>query len=285
MTLLNEADKIYYGALAADAVYAGATKVWPQAGGGAWTPADLGSALRLWIKADTGISATGGLINQANDQSGNNFHLVSADPRRPTLNATGYNGKPCIELRREPGTYLCSGGVIGATAVGKAFALGSTSSWFFIGDFDHDTAGYGRFLSYLAAGAERDYDNAASICGILRDSSNAAIGTYWNGAPATIAAAAVAGATRTRVLIVLDGTNARTYINNVLLGGPAALPAVLGSPGMLSIGGDLGLSGGTITTPGSGWTGKAAEILVTNTALDATTRDKLDAYVVARLGA
>ncbi len=62
-----------------------------SAGAPAFTPADLGSKLRLWLEADTpNIINTGSGVSQWTDLSGNGNHaLQSSDPSRPTFVSSG----------------------------------------------------------------------------------------------------------------------------------------------------------------------------------------------------
>src|SRR6187402_2320525 len=92
-------------------------------GGGAWTPISLGSALRIWIKADAGLTVTSGQVDAAADQSGNSFNLTGTGANRPFYNATGSdNGRPTIDFDTPDQTFI--------TSAVNAYAMGSTSSWF-----------------------------------------------------------------------------------------------------------------------------------------------------------
>lgn len=53
----------------------------------AWTPADLGSNLVLWLDGTTGVTEAGTGVSQWNDQSGNTRHFGQVtDANRPTYN-------------------------------------------------------------------------------------------------------------------------------------------------------------------------------------------------------
>jgi len=245
-----------------------------------WTPSDLGTALRLWIKADTGTSVTGSLIDSIADQSGRGFNLGSLTTHRPTLNATGYNGHPSIDFTSSSTTYL-------NTARDVALSMGSSSSWFFIGQMDTGTISYGRLFSYLgatdAAGTAADYSSTGSVAAILRNASTNAVCMY-QAAVVTGASSGVSLNTNMRVLMVFDNVNATLYINNVQAA-QTACSFTLNSSGNICLGGDPATSSGAMAFPIDCWDGTVAEALVTNTALSSTDRSNLDAYVVARLGA
>lgn len=252
-----------------------------------WTPTDLGSALRLWIKADTGTSTTGGLIDSIADQSGNGFNLISASTNRPTLNATGYNSHPSIDFSAASSTYLGTQ-TFPLNSDPKNFSLGTASSFFFIGQMDTGTSSFGRAITYLggvsaSSGAHNDFSATDSVCAILRDTATNAVCMY-QAAAAAGASGAVSLNTNMRVLMVFDNVNATLYINNVQAAQTAA-SFTLGSTGIFALGTELAASGGATALGAGFWDGTMAEVLVTNTALDSTTRANLDAYVVARLGA
>jgi len=259
-------------------------------GGGSWAPSDLGSALRLWIKADAGITSSGGLISQANDQSGNGFHLFSTGTNRPTLNATGYNSLPSIDFAASSSTWLGTQ-AIGGAAVPVGLNLGTSCSFFFIGRYTTASDGFGRIMSYLgpttSAGSGVDYAAADCLGAMHRNgSANAFQGTQNS---VDLAVGAATPSSNIRALMVYDGAahTAQLYINNSASGsGSTGVAAFnLGSTGCLAIGTTIQTASGNISTIAANFTGTIAELLVTNTALDTTTRGNLDAYVVARLGA
>ena len=71
----------------------------PSGGGAAWTPADLGADLALWLDADDAstITLNGSNVSQWSDKSGNARHVLQAAASgQPVYNVTGLNGKPTI---------------------------------------------------------------------------------------------------------------------------------------------------------------------------------------------
>jgi len=71
-------------------------------GGGvvAWTPADLGADLALWLDADDAstITLNGSTVSQWDDKSGNNRnHVQAVASRQPPLIAAAIGGKPAIQ--------------------------------------------------------------------------------------------------------------------------------------------------------------------------------------------
>jgi hypothetical protein len=63
----------------------------------AWTPAELGADLALWLDADDAstITLNGSNVSQWNDKSGQNTHAVQAiSANQPSYSATSFLGKP-----------------------------------------------------------------------------------------------------------------------------------------------------------------------------------------------
>lgn len=64
----------------------------PQGTAAAFSPADIAN-LKIWLDANVGITQSGGLVSQWDDQSGNNNHLTQGNSsQQPTYSATGFNG-------------------------------------------------------------------------------------------------------------------------------------------------------------------------------------------------
>lgn len=74
-------------------------------GGGpsAWSPTDK-SGLVFWFKADAGITQSGGLVTQWDDQSGNARHATASGATRPTYTTGALNGLPGVSF--PAGTYM-----------------------------------------------------------------------------------------------------------------------------------------------------------------------------------
>jgi len=55
------------------------------------------SGLKLWLEADAGVTESGGLVTDWDDQSGNGNNAVQGDPaHQPTLVSSQINGKPAV---------------------------------------------------------------------------------------------------------------------------------------------------------------------------------------------
>ena len=76
----------------------------------AWTPADLGASLALWLDADDAgtITLNGSTVAQWDDKSGNDYHVAQETASlQPRYEAAGMNGKPA--LNNEDGRFLLIG--------------------------------------------------------------------------------------------------------------------------------------------------------------------------------
>jgi hypothetical protein len=65
----------------------------------AWTPAQLGASLALWLDADDAstIMLNGSTVSQWNDKSGNARNVLQATAaNQPAYNTTGINSKPAL---------------------------------------------------------------------------------------------------------------------------------------------------------------------------------------------
>ena len=102
--------KLYLGATEVTKAYLGASEVYSSAPA-AWTPADLGASLALWLDAEDTASITlnGSNVAQWDDKSGNgrNFSQGTA-ASQPTYNATALSGKPALVFNGSS-TFMSAG--------------------------------------------------------------------------------------------------------------------------------------------------------------------------------
>jgi hypothetical protein len=250
------------------------------AAGSSWSPVDLGAALRLWLKADVGITLNGSDVAAWADQSGNGFNLVQATAaQQPAYNATGFNGRPTVDFVESDTNNLQS-------AHNVAFSLGTASSWFIVGQMHPETGIYGRLIVYVEAtqadtGSSSDYDYFTNVAAILRDNTNNSISGYFSAVQKGIKA--LSPATNARFGSVWDGTNHTPYVNNAA-GTSVAAATLLGASGNIRVGASLGYSLGIQTAAGAAWDGVISEIVVTNTALSEPDLLLLDDYFKAKWG-
>lgn len=89
-------NKAYLGEIEIKKAYLGASVVYDKT---AWTPAELGADLALWLDADdvSTITLNGSNVAQWDDKSGNNRHAVQATAsNQPAYSATEFNGMPAV---------------------------------------------------------------------------------------------------------------------------------------------------------------------------------------------
>ena len=233
-----------------------------------WTPADLGSALKLWLKADTGITLNGGDVAAWADQSGNGTHVTQGTgANQPAYQATGFNGLPTVNFTAANADVLRSGAT--AMTLGNA-----TASFFVVGQMLTGTLSYGRALSFLGPGDTVDYADPGSASCIIRDDVANAFITYAGGAT-RCTAVALSLATNYRIGMIYGGASVTPYLNNVA-GTPGAYSTAFDATGKIGVGGDA--------NTGSNWAGPISEVVITNTALSSGDRLSLDNYFKTKWG-
>ena len=105
----------------------------------AWTPADIGTDLALWLDADDAstITLNGSTVSQWDDKSGNSRNATQATAAsQPTYSATGLNGKPVLQF---DGTsdFLSAGAVSLQNTGLNVFVVGNyTDNNYLIGKYD-----------------------------------------------------------------------------------------------------------------------------------------------------
>jgi hypothetical protein len=101
MTVLNEADRIYIGTQAANAVHAGVEKVWPL-----WTPADF-IGLTIWFDASQLEGADGSALSVwPNLGSGGPGTILWAPP---TISPNKLNGQRLVRFSQNGGILRMTG--------------------------------------------------------------------------------------------------------------------------------------------------------------------------------
>lgn len=113
------------------------------ASGELWTPADITTALWLDASDTSTITATGGLVDQINDKSGNGRNFIGTTTTRPTTGASTLNGLNVLDFA---GDYLTS--------------ASAASTWNFL----HNAAGSSVF-AVAKAGAASNPDDIYGLLG------------------------------------------------------------------------------------------------------------------------
>ena len=123
--------KLYLGATEVAKAYLGTVEVYSSAVA-AWTPADLGAALALWLDADDAgtITLNGTTVAQWDDKSGNGNHVLNGTAStQPEYLTTGWNGKPAVSFTQSGLEFLFKDGVSNFAA-NNDFTIASAFEYF-----------------------------------------------------------------------------------------------------------------------------------------------------------
>lgn len=235
-----------------------------------WTPASL-NPTAWYDPADAAtVHATGVLVDQIDDKSGNGYHMLQTGSARPTYSATAIMGKPGI-VGVGSQTMKAAGVSIGTNKF-SAFSLASVA-----------TAGYSRLLSFRANGDAGDwFGNSVTLLSFDAVKNLQSYGSANLSGSNTIP---IVGSTHggvqqlnqplmpgvfLRIGTVFDGANQTLYVDNI-----AADPVAFSrnvTPGTLSI---MGRDDGSY-----GWTGTMGETIVLNRDATADERQKIHQWLV-----
>jgi len=235
---------------------------------GGWTPADFGTDLVAWWKADAGVTESGGAVSQWDDQSGNGWHLTQGTSgSRPIYSATGFNSSyPGITF---DGTddFLAVSSVTGLSGA-------SACSVFVVMRWDETLSdAYARIFSFWDADYANGYGNANSFI-IQRENLTSNIQFGGNSA---YTSTTVTDDTNYRLGGVWDGSNVTLYKNNVA-STPTSKSMTLSGPATIRISKE-GSGGGTAYVSGI-----YAEVFVLKKAPDSTERSTIDSYFTTTWG-
>lgn len=232
-----------------------------------WTPPSLGAALRLWLKADAGLTLSGSNVTTWADQSGNGCDLTAGSVGgQITYSATGFNSLPTVNFVAN--AYLLSS--VGAMTLSTALG-----SFFMVGQMLTGTPSSGRAMSFAKNGASSDWNTAGCGALLLRSGSSNAIECDASGA--ALFTQAISLATNYRLGSIFDGAHVTPYVNNSA-GTPGAYTTSFGGAGRFAMGLDAAVAAN------ENWVGPISEVVVTDTALSPTDRSNLDAYFQSRWG-
>ena len=219
---------------------------------GAWTPANLGASLALWLDADDAstITLNGSNVSQWDDKSGNDRHATQAiAANQPTYTASGLNGKPVITF---PGG-------------GDGFVLASGVP------VPRDMVSVSQGNGYL-------YSANTTTERIVYSSSS----LWWGTASGSPVGASVPSRNTTSTYIEQYSSDGSDY--EVLLNGESALSGSLSSlwtnDNLMT---QIGLQWAA-TTGISSWAGTIAEIVWTNSVMSTEDRQKLEGYLAWKWG-
>ncbi len=89
----------------------------------------ISTNLQLWLRADTGITTSGGPISQWSDQTTNNNNATqSSAPNRPSLITNALNGEPAVHFIEADGQFLVTSNFPASWTAAEAFVVTRAAS-------------------------------------------------------------------------------------------------------------------------------------------------------------
>lgn len=231
----------------------------------------FGSDLIAWYKADAGLTLSGSLVDQWDDQSGNSAHLIErgAAAQQPTYSAAGGpNSNPMVQFDPTGGA---SGNFLRSDDNTLNFGNQNNHSAFCVSRVRANgvSPSSSFMLGYLGNGQSALWNNTASVLwnyliSGTKDMRNIKNSTNYN--LTTLAALN----TWYRIGVVCDGTNFTTYVDNTQTDQDAA--AVTLNTGRLEVGSQFS------SVDATRFIGDFTEIVIVKAAATAQQRSDLDAY-------
>lgn len=221
----------------------------------AWTPAELGANLALWLDAEDAASITlnGSTVSQWSDKSGNNRHATQATAANQPLYLSNFNGKPALQFNGTSYTLSAplplSGNDISLIAVTQRTGITNSLFRWQSGPI-YFVYPYGLHSALSNDGGVSTANNPAN--GFVND-------TYG-----------IASYHRQR------GVSKTTFWNGVQQGSTSSIDVALPSVSTLFI--------GSVNGTGEFYNGYAGELLITTTAVSIADRQKLEGYLAWKWG-
>lgn len=217
----------------------------------AWTPAELGDDLALWLDADDAstITLNGSKVSQWDDKSGEGRHATqSTESQQPVLTTSGLNGKNVVTF----------------TGGNRGFSLNSG-------------VGVPRDLVSVSSGYGYLYSSATDRL-LWRSAPDQDL--FWN-SPGVNGFTSPNRASDTAVFIENYGATSNTY--RVFIDGTSTASGSVDPWNNDNLFTRIGLQfNGSTGVPS--WTGFMAEIVWTNALLSADDRQKLEGYLAWKWG-
>lgn len=246
-----------------------------------WTPKLLPNLI-AWYDADddSTITLNSGKASDWNDKSGSGNHVTQATAdRQPTLLTANQNGRDALDFM-----WTVSGGA-GRKYMqrGTNFTniTGSKLSVFITTKPTTNWNAYGRAISLTASAstgtAGQDWNSTNRIAAILRDASNSNVHSFYNSVGTNTAAVTV-GSWST-IGVIVNGTSHTLRVNG------SSTTTTLGTTPSFNINTlTIGQNTGEVGTTNDTWNSVYGEILICNTNLGTTDRDKIEGYLAWRWG-
>ncbi len=216
------------------------------------------SGLRLHLKADAGVTTSGGTVSAWADQSGNGFNVAATGSQQPALTASAINGQPALTLDGND-DFLQStaardllGGQQNYTFYAVTRPAATQKSFADIFDYSH--SGFFNFVIQQDGGSTNTfYNNGLANQTLTAGTPSIYGGTFVNGGTLT-------GTSR------LNGGNAQAQS----VGGPVNF----GVPNNFRVGNWI--------NGGREFNGQIAEVLIFNRVLTGAEQQQVEAYLSAR---
>jgi len=133
----------------------------------AFSPTDI-AGLIVWVKADTGISQSGGVVTSWADQSGQGNDFASSAGAEPTLISSEINSLPAVDFAGDK--YMTAS--VNYTFTGQTFLI--------VFKYSSNASTYGRLFSQWDENNTNDFELADSYLPFLRFQGQDEIATYAN---------------------------------------------------------------------------------------------------------
>lgn len=241
-----------------------------------WTPKLLPNLI-TWLDADDSstITLSGSNVTDWNDKSGSGNHVTQAtSTRRPTLVTNSQNGRAALDFMwttsgssnrkfmQRGGTYTnVTGSALSVFLVAKP-----TTNW----------DNFARLIGFSASSTGADQSSNTAIAALLRQSTNNIMYSFYNGG-ATNTVAVTAGSWYTLGIIV-SGTS-----HTFRLDGSSTTSTLASTPAFNINTMTLGHNAGELSFAVA-WNSLIGEIVVCNTNLSTSNRDKIEGYLAWRWG-
>lgn len=249
----------------------------PAIGQAMWTPKLLPNLI-TWLDADdlSTITLSGSDVSDWNDKSGSANHVTQAtSARRPTRVANSQNGRAALDFMwttsgaanrkfmQRGNTYTnVTGSALSVFATARP-----TSNW--------DT--FARLVGFSTSSTSNDFNTTQSISAMLRQSTNSIMYSFYNAA-ATNTVAVAAGSWYTFGMIV-NGTS-----HTFRLDGTSTTSTLASTPNFNINTITIGHNAGEAGTAAVAWNSLVGEIVVCNTNLSTSNRDKIEGYLAWKWG-
>lgn len=226
-----------------------------------FSPSDVTGLVGWWdASVASSITSAAGRVTQWNDLSGSGYHLTAATTARPTTGSNTMNGNNVLTFDGVANELTKSSAVTPAVNTGTWIAVAKPTA----------TTGYERLVAFEATG--QDFDDPAAIAAIIRDGSNLAYNSFYNGGGVgTVAVTNAAHVIETQ----RNGDTFSCWRDGTAGTGATGLGTTVFGFTFINIGSNFG---------NNFWTGDIAEVLWYSTAISTANRQSIESYLKTKWG-